>query len=275
MSVNATFREPAEFPTWFIHGGNFLKVYSSLILFGGVLGNALSLPAFWRNKSCRKSTRIIFASMAVTDTMALLSAVTRYWINSMFQYDIRTSSDLACQAQIFFIYFSFNSSIALLMALGIERFCLVLFPVKTTCLKRTRNTAFSILVIFVVFAVKEGIGSSRYKVYKITETLSICRPPMNEAKQLAGLQLFYHAFISYTTLFVTNVGVFWRVKKSFTRISTDQASKRQNQSIEKRSLTATKMIIAITVYHLLTNIPGQCPCTLTLFHHPIRVPSPH
>lgn len=111
---------------------SLFKFLAPVLIFGGTMGNLLTL-AVMQTKGFKKSpTSIILSCLALADTMVLYSGLLRHWIRviRVNRADIRTLTTFSCKLNVFFTYLSNQLAPSYLLTMTIERVISVFLPLK-------------------------------------------------------------------------------------------------------------------------------------------------
>ena len=108
-----------------------LDVYiAPIVLILGLTGNMLSLIVLL-NKSLRNSSHtLLLCSLAVSDTILLITFLMRSWLLAAFDIDIRTGSSVICKTLLFMMYFGSHLSSWTLGLVALERLVSVAWPLQ-------------------------------------------------------------------------------------------------------------------------------------------------
>ena len=140
---------------WEYRVSQVLGLYVFPVIIGlGTLGNVLSFLVLIRKSMRSSSTCFYMIFLAVADTMVLYFDTLRKWLSYINGYDAVTHTDVGCKLFTFLSYFSFSWSAWLLVAMTIERFIAIHFPlhaVRMATPGRARKVILLLLVIFLVF----------------------------------------------------------------------------------------------------------------------------
>ncbi|VEL20151.1 unnamed protein product [Protopolystoma xenopodis] len=113
-----------------------LSAYCTLLLVIGLPGNLISGIIMGTDPATRKTTRLLMIVLSTADTAVLLTAVLRYWMTSVFHWDPRDTSSLACKVHTFAVSCASDFAVGSLCSIAVERFLVVAFPQKSNLLVR-------------------------------------------------------------------------------------------------------------------------------------------
>ncbi|XP_069138625.1 thyrotropin-releasing hormone receptor-like [Argopecten irradians] len=147
-----------------------------IIIFIGTFGNVLSFIIMMRREMRQTPTFFYLATLAVADTVVLYLSALKTWIRIMTGFELLHMSTAACKTFIFTIHFSLHLSAWLIVAVTIERFLAVWFPLRANrmcSLSRAKFVTFMIVLTFVLVNV--------YLFWTAELLLDPSRPPGSQA----------------------------------------------------------------------------------------------
>ncbi len=179
-SSNISHANVSEYFDYFVSweydlGYGLYKYMCLVILILGISGNILSIVVF-STKSMEKSvSSIFFRALATFDSLLLLTALPRYWVVAVFNYDIRTVHIVICKIHTFLVYWSVDMSGWILSAVALERTIGVTMPHRYKTLV-TRNRAKTLIAIIsvVMFSINSYILVAQTIVSRINNSPKIC-----------------------------------------------------------------------------------------------------
>lgn len=125
-----------------------LKLYvSPILLILGTFGNIFSFIILAKNM-LKVSTYSYLAVLAIMDMLVLYIGLLRMWIGQ-FTVDIQDTANWLCKAVNFLGYVSSDSSVWLIIAVTIERFIAVCFPLRAPRMCNTQRAR--IVIVLVIF----------------------------------------------------------------------------------------------------------------------------
>ena len=121
-----------------------------VLLVLGTLGNVLSF--FILMKIDRKSSTYSFLrALAIMDLLVLYIGLLRLWI-AEFSVDIQTESDWLCKTTVFLGYVCSDTSVWIIIAVTVERFFVVYFPLPGRRYCIVRNARIVIVCLLLLFS---------------------------------------------------------------------------------------------------------------------------
>lgn len=119
-----------------------LIVYvAPVLLVLGLLGNIISLLVMSRPSLRHFITTLYLRSIAVLDTIVLLTGLLHHWLVTLFNFDIRLTSNWMCKLHTFLLCWSGFFSIWLLVACSMERCCGFVSSHHTEIIRSKKATA--------------------------------------------------------------------------------------------------------------------------------------
>ncbi|KAL7060674.1 hypothetical protein AAHC03_09209 [Spirometra sp. Aus1] len=236
-----------------------LSIYTSLILIIGIPGNALSGFILSTDRALRKTTRFLMGTLAVADTIVLLIAVTRYWVNVMFDKDPRDAGELICKTHVFAVAFSTDFAVGALCAVSVERYLVVAFPQKAASIVRLPFVILGMFLFALSVAIKNGIhfvimgkwlwanntllNSSSPEATKATMVF-VCKTHedyANWTRIFMKADFISFAILPYVILFSCNLYIFCVLRR------------------QRRLLNNSPNAVVIKVPQIIVTTPGELP----------------
>lgn len=110
-----------------------------VVIIFGTIGNIFSFVLMLQREMRHTSTYFYLAILAVADTVVLFVSAFKTWIRTLSNFELLHISDASCKTLTFLTYFSLHLSAWLIVAVTIERFIVVWFPLKATSICSTRR----------------------------------------------------------------------------------------------------------------------------------------
>ncbi|KAK3098051.1 hypothetical protein FSP39_015603 [Pinctada imbricata] len=191
---------------WEYRVSNILGIYIFPIIVGlGTIGNLLSFLVFIRKSMRSSSTCFYMMVMAVADTLVLYFNALRKWLSFLNGYDAVTESEIGCKIFTFLSYFSFAWSAWLLVAMTIERFIAIHFPLKAP---RIATPGKAKKVIFALFLIL--FAWNCHFLWTVTmDDSNQCIPGEDYKKfhdyYVPWMDAFVYSFIPFAVLITFNI----------------------------------------------------------------------
>ena len=136
-----------DFPEY-MAPNRYLQLYvPPVLLVLGTVGNLLSFVIMSRNMF-KASTYSYLAALAIMDILVLYIGLLRMWVGS-FSVDIQLISNWMCKLVTFLGYVSSVTSVWLIIAVTIERFIAVKFPLRAPRMCNVHRARIVILTMFI------------------------------------------------------------------------------------------------------------------------------
>ncbi|XP_067653262.1 growth hormone secretagogue receptor type 1-like [Haliotis asinina] len=103
---------------------------SPILVILGICGNFMSFFIMRQKQTPRSSTYTFLTSLAVADTMVLLVGLFPRWLNELTGFDVRFQANWLCKTMVLLGYFCSYISTWIVVAVTIERFLVVYYPLK-------------------------------------------------------------------------------------------------------------------------------------------------
>ena len=135
---------------------NIKRICPPILVVVGIIGNLLTLLILGKKKNRRSQSISFLLSLAVSDTLLILTGNLSEWIRIMWKIDIRSSNAVMCKVHVFLTYFSIHFSSWILVLFTVERTISVLAPHKVRMWCDRRKERKSIFVLAVILAGLNG-----------------------------------------------------------------------------------------------------------------------
>ena len=96
----------------------------------GTVGNLMSFVVLRCRAMVKVSSYHYLASLAIADTVVLFIGLLRLWLGELTGTDFHDSSDWVCKLTVSFGYTASDLSVWLIIAVTVERYIVVCFPLK-------------------------------------------------------------------------------------------------------------------------------------------------
>ncbi|XP_033753651.1 growth hormone secretagogue receptor type 1-like [Pecten maximus] len=133
-----------DFTSFRVHKFLLLYVPPIMVLIG-TIGNILSFTVF-RTNSGKVSTYTYLSALAIMDLLVLYIGLLRLWIAQLSDFDIKDQANWTCKLVAFLGYVCSDSSVWLIVAVTVERYIAVCFPLKASNLCRIRKARYIVFV---------------------------------------------------------------------------------------------------------------------------------
>lgn len=127
-----------------------------IIIFTGTVGNIFSFMVMMRREMRQTPTFFYLAMLAIADSMVLFVSAFKSWLRTVSGFELSHINAFGCKLTMFLVHFSIQFSAWLIVAVTIERFLAVWFPLKANAMcsiSRAKFITFMIAVIFILINV--------------------------------------------------------------------------------------------------------------------------
>ncbi|XP_050396627.2 FMRFamide receptor-like [Patella vulgata] len=123
-----------------------------ILLILGTFGNIFAFLVLRHKAMSRLSTYLFLAVLSVADSLVLGIGLLRLWVGELSNFDIRDQADWLCKCIITLGYVWSDFSVWLIVAVTLERYIVVAYPLKAQRLcsvQKAKKTIFALLITFV------------------------------------------------------------------------------------------------------------------------------
>ncbi|KAL3878150.1 hypothetical protein ACJMK2_030521 [Sinanodonta woodiana] len=233
------------------------KICSVVVLLFGLTGNLLTILVLRKIGVSKRPTFIFLFVLAITDSVVLVTGLSRYWILNTFDLDVRTLSDFGCKFNLFVIYLSMQYSSWILVFVCIERVIKTHFPLQFIRIVTYRRVCVSLIILFVFLS---GVDLHYFWTNGIKNvTTGVCNSLNDEYGEFDDFVFVYidFTFLSaapFVLMFICNVFLVRALKN----IQRGRASMMHNsifRQTKRVSDKLTKMLVVSTCYFLIATVP--------------------
>ena len=228
-----------------------MKIYGSIILVSGFVGNTLSFITFWKDRGGRKTTRALFLTLAVTDNLNLCTGALGLYIVIAFNFSIFNISTFSCRVFAYFGYIFNGLSIYTMIAITLERFLLVYYPTKCEKFNKTKTIAIYITAV-ILFNMVFYIPRLLMRFEKNSHGNFVCHSYIQDSYTIIfnwvdNILMLLHIYVGILLLTIL---IFARVRRQLLQVQPKGLS-----ASSRKSLLATKTVLALAVYLVITMTP--------------------
>ncbi|KAK3611142.1 hypothetical protein CHS0354_014886 [Potamilus streckersoni] len=233
------------------------KIFSVVFLVFGLTGNLLAVLVFRKIGVSKRPTLFFLFVLAITDSVVLVTGLSRYWILNTFELDIRTLSDFGCKLHLLVIYLSMQYSSWILVFVCIERVIKTYLPLQFIRIVTYRRVYVSLIILFVVLL---GVDHHYFWTNGINNfTKGDCSSLKDEYEKFDDFVFVYidFTFLSaapFAIMLICNV----LLVRALSRIQRNRASMMHSIIFRRTQLVSnklTKMLLVSTCYFLIATVP--------------------
>lgn len=229
-----------------------------IVILLGTIGNILSFLVLCRLAMRTTSTCIYMQAIAVMDLAVLYVNAFRKWLTILNEgTDITTTSKAACIIIHFLSYFTYDFSVWLVVAMTVERFIAIHFPLKAAQMatpSRARRVTLLLLVVFV------AINSHMFWTVTIDDR-EYCIPKENyeefHDKVMPWLDAFIYSFVPFVVLLTLNILIIYDNRKATLRRRSMRSQNRSNRTDSRQQFhqRLTAMLLSVSFSFLVCTSP--------------------
>ncbi|XP_076105281.1 putative G-protein coupled receptor 139 [Mytilus galloprovincialis] len=189
-----------------------IKWVMPLIIFTGTVGNIFSFIVMLRREMRQTPTFFYLAMLAIADTLVLFVSAFKTWLRTVSGFELSHINAFSCKLTMFLVHFSIQFSAWLIVAVTIERFLAVWFPLKANSmcnLSRARFITFMTAMIFILvnihifwtaqlFPTKQSLDGSNFVCAAYAYENFVCRI-------FPWINLILYSFLPCLTLLIFNI----------------------------------------------------------------------
>lgn len=243
-------------------------IMSPILIITGTIGNILAIAVLIRPRLRNHSTMLYLLVLAFADIFVLYTGLLRYWIREQYGHDYRVHSLISCRIHSFLTYFSLDFSVWLLVAVTVERFLMVKFPLKARTLCTRKHATVVIAGIFIMLV---GINQHFFWMQELyTQSgMNICFPKTHDVHiyfmniVFPWIDFAIYSAIPLIFMIICNTLIIWnlvsrerRLKQS---ITADQTTNCVEQCLPLPKSTklanVTRMLLVVTCMFVVTTLP--------------------
>lgn len=253
----------------FVAHKRILLIIPPILLALGSFGNICAFLVLWKN--IRKvSTYTYLCALAVVDLIVLITGLLRLWVGQ-FVTDVLDSHEIICKAGIFLGYLSSDISVWLIVIVTIERFIVVIFPLKSLRLCNLKVARISIALVVVVFVSVNihFLWSVKLQEYHYNNvTISKCQAQRQFQYLVEDIWPWVDAgiysFVPFFSIIVLNCFIIRKIllaRKTRNVLSQHTSLSKGNNETEmgkksgEMSVKITIMLLSVSFTFLITTLP--------------------
>ncbi|KAK6180005.1 hypothetical protein SNE40_012230 [Patella caerulea] len=238
-----------------------------LIIIGGTIGNLLSLVVMLRREMRQTSTCFYLATLAITDTSVLYISAFKTWIRILTGFELLHVSNAACKGIMFLVYFCNHFSAWIIVAVTIERFLAVWFPLKAGTMCSVSRAKFGTFVIASVFILVNSHLFWTAELVSTTSSMSsdhlMCIGYVYKTfvcKVFAWINLMLYTFLPFIVLLIFNILIIINLLKHRQVLTSTMTKDDQQTRNNHRKLAIT--LLTISFVWIITTMPFTCHALL-------------
>ncbi|KAL8571233.1 hypothetical protein ACOMHN_066019 [Nucella lapillus] len=247
------------------------RVYRPVLLIVGLVFNSLCFVTFVFTSLRTTSTCVYMAAIAVLDSIVIFLAFCVLLSRAMGQATFYLHSSWTCSFQFFLFFFSIHLDVLVLLAMTVDRFIVVKFPLKAQSWSTPKSAIRVIAGLGVfAFALNFHVFLNRRLVRRGSESAPLtCWYPAGDIEDFME-QIFtiidasIYSFIPFVSLLTLNLLIIRQLRqahkfsKQFTDNRDTDSSKESGSGSVKKSMTSTNinvMFLLVSFTFLLLTSP--------------------
>ena len=230
---------------------NNIWIYASpCLLLLGTVGNILSGRIMLGKRLRKHTTSVYLIALAVVDTCILYSDMPWSWIHAVFKIDVFNLSLALCKMRIFFIFYTINLQVWILVCVSMERFTAVFLPTKA---KRWFTKKKALIQLAIVAAALFALNAHFFWTYTLLDFGSgnVC----TEHPDFITFRLNVHSWIDmilnsilpFSFMFLSSIAISVKLYMQ-SKIGGSGSSK---------TTTLSSMLITVCVVFILCTLPSK------------------
>ncbi|XP_060071610.1 growth hormone secretagogue receptor type 1-like [Ylistrum balloti] len=258
-----------DFTAFRIH--KYLLLYvPPVMIFIGTIGNILSFVVF-RAYSGKVSTYTYLGALAMMDLLVIYIGLLRLWIAQLSSFDIKDQTNWTCKLVAFLGYVCSDSSVWLIVAVTVERYIAVCYPLQASNLCRLKKARFTVLIPILSLCIVNShffwTVQLRHEKTNTTNTVYICDAGQSFTDLVNDVWVWVDAgiysFVPFVILSLLNGRIIQKVciaknertlllSKERTDIGCNSKMKHSSCEVNRK---LTIMLLMVSFTFLLTTLP--------------------
>ncbi|XP_041374784.1 thyrotropin-releasing hormone receptor-like [Gigantopelta aegis] len=234
--------------------------YLPVLLFIGIPGNAITFVVLVFSSFRKSTTSMYLAVISVLDTLILL--VSAFWYANREVSQLDLINDVTCKLVFVVFYFSIHYNVLLVVAVTVERFIVVVFPLKAQLWISMRRTVV-VIVCCGVFSFGLNLCHVFIRTAKVSRTTGkyFCgrtREPATKLfleKAFPWIDSLLYCILPMMSLFALNTIMIHHMKKHISRCLSLRNSKTNENQSNQRQMTVMLLLVSFS-FLLLTGPMG-------------------
>ncbi|PVD21427.1 hypothetical protein C0Q70_19600 [Pomacea canaliculata] len=272
----------------------FLLTYVPPVLIVlGTLGNIVSFIVLRRRAMCKVSSYLYLASLAVADSLVLYIGLLRLWLIELIEVDFHNSSDWVCKLMVSFGYIASDLSVWMIIAVTVERYIVVCFPLRACTMCNTNRAKVVICFIaLLIFCINIHFFWT-VSLVEDSNNVTNCQATPSHIYLVDEIwpwvDACFYSFLPFVTILILNILIISEVVKARTHRQNLQSmneyhyhQQRPQRPQQRRSTAATVfgcrrfsspgegtkltvMLLTVSFTFLLTTLPMNISLIVTAF----------
>lgn len=225
----------------------------------GIPGNVLSIALICRPTFKRSSMKPFIIMLAIADTCLLVLGLGRYWVKTVFGFEIRLTHTSMCTGHTFLVYWLVHVCSWLLVGMTWQRTLVVIFPYNMT-IRSVMKARFPRLYICIVPITLGFLNAYFFWTHHIADyhgsKRCVSRDGFRSFNQVwRWVDLALASLIPFTLIIIGNISIISKVilAKSKRRVLSAVGQTRESTLNHESGMTV--LLLVVTFMFLLTTLP--------------------
>ncbi|XP_070190166.1 probable G-protein coupled receptor 139 [Littorina saxatilis] len=253
---------------------NLMLYVPPVLIVLGTFGNVFSFIIMRRRAMLKVSSYHYLASLAVADSLVLYIGLLRLWLGEVTGSDFHNSADWICKLTISLGYTASDLSVWLIIAVTVERYIVVCFPLRASAMINTNRAkkviGFLVLLMFT-------INLHFFWTVEIVErqpvdgnNVSNCEAAPHHQQLVNAVwpwvDACIYSFVPFIVILVLNILIVIEVIEARAhRLRMQSTSERRRACGPGEGMKLTIMLLTVSFAFLLTTLPMNISLIVTAF----------
>ncbi|XP_074660611.1 putative G-protein coupled receptor 139 isoform X2 [Tubulanus polymorphus] len=235
--------------------GRFIyRIFPVIGIIVATIGNTMCLILMNRKSLRESSASVYLSAIAVADTCTVYTGLLPAWLQAQFDINLAKRSTFICHLMEFLLYSVSEVAVWLVVALTIDRFISVVFPLKARYFCTKKKASVAIAIICALATIKNvHIFFTRGPVLDNAHRCQFLEPfEYFEAFVRPWIAFTLYAFLPISIIFACNIAIVYTLIKIRKKKLVNQASKKTDRNKRVNSMTGMFLAISLTFLCLIT-----------------------
>lgn len=238
---------------------NLARYVFPIIIGLGTVGNILSFLVMLRRTMIITPTCFYMAILAISDTVILYVDCLRKWVFIVYGEDAWNLNTAACRICYYLSYSSFHYSVWIIVAMTMERFFAIRYPLKFLTVGSVKKTKIACLVILILVLLLNCIFTWSIKL----DSKGHCVPEADyydfHSNVVPWIDAVFYSFLPFAILITFNVLIICSFRKAKQRQKTLHGGNIPNKSTTHPRTSInhrmTAMLLSVTFSFIILTAP--------------------
>ena len=246
----------------------------------GIPGNILSIALVCRPAFKRASMKPFIIALAITDTSLLVFGLGRYWVQNVFNIDIRLTHVFVCCTHTFVVYWLVHVCSWLVVGMTWQRTLVVVFPYNMT-IKCCMRSKFPKLYIAIVPLTLSLLNAYFFLTHRIRDYHGTHRCVSKDGFRTFNqiwrwVDLALASIIPFTLIMIGNISIISKVIVASSQRSTLSAgsSRKSSGAQQQHESGMTVLLLVVSFVFLISTLPLSMYFTFFRYFMSGHAPTP-